>query len=221
MIEKHFIHTLKTARFFSWGDFKNIPKNIWFVLHGYGQLASDFIDIFSGLSTKDHLFIAPEALSRFYIEGFDGKIGASWMTREEREKDIEDYIKYLNNLYEEIVGDKKESINLHVLGFSQGAATATRWLAFGQANIKSLFLWSGLFPPDVPFNVKKELFEEAKIFLVYGDHDKFMNLEKIKKRKTIIDNEGISYEEIIFKGRHELKPDLLKKIIRKNKRIFS
>ena len=37
--------------------------------------------------------MAPEGLSRFYLEGFSGKVGATWMTREDRLNDIDNYLR--------------------------------------------------------------------------------------------------------------------------------
>ncbi|MEZ4763957.1 MAG: hypothetical protein R3C26_12480 [Calditrichia bacterium] len=41
-------------------------------------------------------------MSRFYLQSTNGRIGATWMTREDRENEIADYLAYLNNLSEAI-----------------------------------------------------------------------------------------------------------------------
>jgi hypothetical protein len=50
--------------------------------------------------------VAPEGLSRFYFEGgFHGpgsKVGATWMTREDRLAKIEDYVGYLDALHDAV-----------------------------------------------------------------------------------------------------------------------
>ena len=67
------------------------PRTVWFVLHGYGQLAGEFIRFFADLATDDSLVVAPEAMNRFYLvnpesaPARDRPVGATWMTREDRE----------------------------------------------------------------------------------------------------------------------------------------
>ena len=77
-------------------------RELWYVLHGYGQLAAPFLDDFRAIDDGTRLIVAPEALSRFY-EGDvqarlhkDAKVGASWMTREDRDAEIADYVAYLD-----------------------------------------------------------------------------------------------------------------------------
>jgi hypothetical protein len=45
------------------------------------------------------IIIAPEGLSRFYRKGFSGDVVASWMTKDDRLDDMEDYVRYLNDLH--------------------------------------------------------------------------------------------------------------------------
>ena len=71
----------------------------WYVLHGYGQLARYFIKKFTKLPAKGIHVTAPEGLHRFYLEGSSGRVGASWMTKEDRETDIANYIQVLNALH--------------------------------------------------------------------------------------------------------------------------
>ena len=45
----------------------------WFVLHGYGQLAADFLGSFEALASPRRAIVAPEALSRFYLRSGSGR----------------------------------------------------------------------------------------------------------------------------------------------------
>jgi hypothetical protein len=82
------ISVTKTARYFlSKNNFEKIDT-VMFVLHGYGMPAEKFLEEFKELDTENILIVAPEGLSRFYTKGFYGSIGASWMTKEDREHEI-------------------------------------------------------------------------------------------------------------------------------------
>ena len=53
---------------------------------------------FENLNDGSTLIIAPEALNRFYIDGTYNRVGASWMTKEERITDIKENNEYLDSL---------------------------------------------------------------------------------------------------------------------------
>src|SRR5207237_10690301 len=100
---------------------------------------------------RRHL-VAPEGLSRFYVgEGAtERRVGASWMTREDRLAEIEDYVRYLDAVYDDVFGRlDRARVTVHALGFSQGAATVSRWTAMGTSRIDRVLLWGGELPPDL------------------------------------------------------------------------
>lgn len=105
----------KTAKIATWGN--SHAPNVWFCLHGYGQLSEYFIKGFENLDPNEHYVIAPEGLHRFYLRGTSGRVGASWMTKEERLDDINDYVKYLDQVYDEVI-DSNLNQKIIVLGLS-------------------------------------------------------------------------------------------------------
>src|SRR2546425_9676771 len=77
------------------------------VCHGSGQLAARSLRHFEPLADGTRLVVAPEALSRFYLEDTtvpakERKVGATWMTRENRLSEIDDYVRYLDALHAEV-----------------------------------------------------------------------------------------------------------------------
>jgi predicted esterase len=159
--------------------------------------------------------IAPEALSRFYLEDVqsrtrtgNNRVGATWMTRENRLTDIENYIRFLNGVYSKEIPEP--SVPVTVLGFSQGAATASRWVIDGKIHFDRLVLWAGVFPPDMDFEAGKEILQNKKIILAYGTKDPFLNDERFAEMKTLSQNLNISADTITFDGAHEInQPALL------------
>ncbi len=205
MIAHHF-QIPKTARYYTHGSFNEETTNVWVVCHGYGQLAGYFLKNFEHLDPNRHVVFAPEGLSRFYLKGFEGRIGATWMTKEDRLADIEDYVNYLDELHQEMIKPHlSNNIQYNVLGFSQGAATVSRWLTLGKhAPANNLILWAGLFPPDLPFDHHLERLKSFNIFLVHGNEDPFMTEEKLNERKQMVEQRGISYQTKIFNGEHRV-----------------
>ena len=72
------------------------------------------------------------------------------MTSEDREREIEDYVRYLDLLYDEIFSVvPRKGVRLWVVGFSQGTATVARWVARGKVDPDRVVLWAGLLPPEL------------------------------------------------------------------------
>jgi len=121
------IETKKTARYYTLGALSEKTRTVWFVCHGYGQLANYFLRNFKSLENEKTFIISPEGFHRYYLNGFSGRVGASWMTKEDRLNDIADYVAYLDQLYHKVFSSvNRNNLKVNLLGFSQGGATATR-----------------------------------------------------------------------------------------------
>ncbi|MGB0882884.1 MAG: alpha/beta hydrolase [Vicingaceae bacterium] len=207
---KNKITVNKTAFYHTLGDVKT-AKTIWFVLHGYGYLAEYFIKKFNPILNEKTAIIAPEGLSKFYLNGvgFDGRMGASWMTKDNRESEIEDYINYLDQLYKAILEENETSgVKINVVGFSQGGATASRWIANQQSKIDNFILWTSSFAEDVDL---KLLAKNNKLFALFGDNDEYISKEKINQYEEQLTTSNIDCEFIRFKGKHDIPADVLTK----------
>ena len=217
-MEQHSLSFQYSARYFTLGSLNSDTKAIWFVLHGYGQLAEYFIKKFQVLANYNIYVIAPEGLSRFYLEQIDPKtgrandrVGATWMTKENRLMDIENYINYLSGIYKKEVGTS--SVPVTILGFSQGAATASRWLLSNQIRFNRLVLWAGVFPSDMNFVSGKKTFEEKEVTFVYGTADPFLTDKKFNEMQKLASEISASINEIAFEGGHEIDRATLLKLI--------
>ncbi len=207
MSKKHNISTTKTATYYSLGDVAS-AKTLWFVLHGYGYSAEHFITKFEPILNNEIAIIAPEGLSKFYLNGvgFDGKVGASWMTKDNRENEIKDYVNYLNQLYQSILKENNNSnTKINILGFSQGGATASRWLTNDKISCNNFILWASIFPDDISF----EKFSNVNTYFLYGDSDEYVTNERIIQQKEIFANSGIDIKTTVFKGKHDIPEKVL------------
>jgi predicted esterase len=204
---QYYISIPYKARYFTHGNFSEKTKNIWFVCHGYGQLAEYFIRKFHVLNPQENFVIAPEGLHRFYLNGHNGRVGASWMTKEDRLMDIENYVHYLDAIYKETI--KFTTAKIILLGFSQGAATASRWAAFGNSKFDKLILWAGVFPPDLPFEDCLVKINNLNPLLVVGTKDEFISAEELNEKTKWLDKEKINYKLIQFEGRHDIDNNVL------------
>ncbi|MFN6946757.1 MAG: alpha/beta hydrolase [Cytophagaceae bacterium] len=211
-MKEHHIVVNKTARYYTLGTLNDKTKKVWFIFHGYGQLADFFINHFRVLEDEHTYIVAPEALSKFYLNGFNGRVGATWMTKEDRETEIADYINYLNQLYKTLGLGK--NIELNVLGFSQGVATAYRWItSIQEATLTKLILWAGILPPDMDIEPGKQLdiIKNTQTYFIYGKNDPFYKEEHRDKINEFLKIKP-DMQIISFDGEHEINQEVLKEI---------
>lgn len=192
-------------------------KEIWLVVHGYGQLAEFFLRKFNSFFSPEKLFIAPEGTNYNYLEGFQGRVGANWMTRHERETAIENNHRLLDKLIDSLLEKYVEMPKINVLGFSQGAATATRWASQWKGKVDTFVLWAGGFALDLNIQEANHAFAETDLILVLGEKDDLITRESIQKQEELILSLGKAVERITFDGGHELDALVLEKIINTNK----
>ena len=205
----------KKARYFQLGNPGNDTSIVWVVLHGYGMLSEFFIQKFKKLETKNTLIIAPEALNRFYIDTNYGRVGASWMTKDERQDDIKENIKYLNSLMDQIIkeiGHNRFKIN--VLGFSQGGATACRWVFKSGLKFENLIMWAGDIPKDTLTEDNRLKWSDMNTHLVMGKKDELINEEMKAKFLKLVTDYKLDYKLTLYDGDHRIYPDVLMDLIK-------
>ncbi|AKD03489.1 dienelactone hydrolase family protein [Pontibacter korlensis] len=213
MIE-HSLTVPRTARYYTLGTPSKSIQDLWIVCHGYGQLARFFLRHFSVLDNERTLVVAPEALSRFYLEKFSGRVGATWMTKEDRLSEIDDQANYLNLLLQEQLQQLPHNVRITVLGFSQGGATVSRWLATQQVPVDRLILWAASFPEDIDFTTGKAAFANLPVAVVYGTRDEFITPEALQHKQQLMHSLGIHPKVYIFEGGHTLHPEILELVNR-------
>ena len=147
-MESHHLVVNKTARVYTLGQLTEKTENVWFALHGYAMLAQYFIKKFDELDLEKNFIVAPEGLSKFYQNGLQGRIGASWMTAEDREYEIQDYIEYLEKVYQQFIADQLGNKKLIILGFSQGVSTLFRWANHHSHPYHKIIAWAATIPKD-------------------------------------------------------------------------
>lgn len=203
----------RTARYLTLGPTEGRPDQVWFACHGYGQLASDFLSHCSALDDGKRLIVAPEGLSRFYRGGGNGEVGASWMTREEREIEIEDYVGYLDELYTRTFQRiDRDAVDVFVLGFSQGGATACRWVVQGAGHVEHLIVWGEFIPAELHSREGHRHLRAVDLHLVYGERDRYINADQRAEQRQHLDAHGVQAHEWSFSGGHRLDDEILRAI---------
>lgn len=199
---KHTLEIRRKAHYFIQKPDGEI-RSVLYVIHGYGQLAEDFIEEFSFLKKTNTLVVAPEAISKFYNK--ERKAVANWMTSHERLDEIDDYISYLNQL-ENTVIDQYGILPAGVLGFSQGVSTALRWVAANQVRYNCFYACSGSIPPELKSTSFEDALEKG-FYYYYGDKDRLLSIENAKKQFGLLCDLGLKVHPMSFHGVHEISQE--------------
>jgi predicted esterase len=220
-VATHAIVVPRTARYCTLGPTHGFPRELWFVCHGYGQLAPRFVRQFAPLDDGSRLIVAPEGLSRFYLDPIpkrrndpSPRIGATWMTREDRESEIADYVSYLERVADEVRhGLAGAAPRIVVLGFSQGTATVCRWLAASAMRADHLVLWAGAIPPELDLAAWAERLRGAAITLVAGDQDAMVPPAAMAAEAERLSAAGVAFNIERYEGGHEISEAGLKSLL--------
>jgi predicted esterase len=215
VITEHHLVVRKTARYCVLGDLDETTSDLWIACHGFGHLARDFIQSFEPVARRGRAVVAPEALSRFYrsqgtVHTPETPVGATWMTSEDREAEIADYVVYLDTLLQTIRAEIDPEARVTALGFSQGAATISRWVAAASPKIDRLILWGGLLPPE--FNNESSLggLLSQPMSFVVGNSDRYFDAQRVESELNRLKGLKIPLSFTRFEGGHSIEPQTLK-----------
>jgi predicted esterase len=215
-MQEHHVTVARSARYHTLGNERGVEQ-LWIVCHGYAQLAARFLRHFAPLDDGTRLIVAPEALNRFYIEagpgrhGPDSKVGATWMTREDRLAEIADYVRYLDALCDTILARlDRGALTITALGFSQGAATVARWAVQGRNRPNHLILWASPLPPEIDIGAgAEELARLERVSMVVGARDDAAQ-QALPAERDRLARLGLQYVLHTFDGGHHLDVETLR-----------
>lgn len=219
-IRESHLEVVRTARYAVLGQ-ERAPGQVWIVCHGYRQLAARFLRHFHAVDDGSRLVAAPEALSRFYLDDDDGgphgpeaRVGATWMTREDRTTEIADYVRYLDTLHAHLLGGlERQPHEVVALGFSQGAATVSRWIAQSTARVDHLVLWAGLLPADLDLAAARDRIARLRsLTLVAGVEDRYADDAALAGQAARLKAADLAFRVVRFQGGHVMDAATLERI---------
>jgi predicted esterase len=179
-------------------------REAWLILHGYGMLARGILHWFRGADDGNRLLVAPEGLSRFYtvLSGGKRSVGASWVTREDLDHELEDQFAYLERAVAECI---PTALPLQVHGFSQGVSAATRWTVRTARAVEGVFGWAGVVPDDVTGERLTAKLGTRPLRLLVGNDDARVTPEQVEADATRLRREGMAVEVRHFEGGHRVE----------------
>lgn len=191
----------------------NTTKNIWLVFHGIGYLSRFFLKYFKDLDPLENYIIAPQAPSKYYLNGKYIHVGASWLTKENTTLELENVTNYIEAVYE--AENIPNHLPIMVFGFSQGVSIATRWVSHKKLACSQLILYAGSIPDELkPSDFEFLEAAKTKIKIIIGTQDHYLNEERKKSETEKIKQLFNHKAEIIsFHGGHEVKKEIINQLV--------
>jgi len=202
-------------------------RELWYVIHGYSMRAVPFLEDCRAIARPDRLIVAPEALSRYYdgalppdssdpartkamLAHRSASVVASWMTRDQRDDEIRDYINYLDDVHAIMTrrfGGAAPPVT--VLGFSQGGATALRWIAMGNVRPARLVIWASSMPPELDYAADARV-RAPELSYVCGTTDQFITPKVLDQQHAMLRAANLPFRALSFVGGHRLDDGTLR-----------
>lgn len=202
------IEVRKTAHYYHFGNSED-PRRSWLVTHGYGMNADQMLRKFDELDAADAYYCSAEGLSYFYWQDERGEYPvASWMTSRHRLFEIEDYSRYLDQLFRQVLPETSQKC---LFGFSQGGTTQWRFINAQKPDFKVFINWAGDIPMDSEYDM--DYLAGRTLIYVYGDQDQFISGEAFEKRIAFASDVGLQIKQIRYSGKHRVDRNLLMRIL--------
>lgn len=218
-ISKQKITVQKTAHYHTYGTLSKETKYIWIALHGYGQLSKRLINKFSILDEKDHFVVAPDGLNRFYWHGNNEPV-SNWMTKEDRYDEINDYVRYLDQIYAMYCAHvNQEKVKIILFGFSQGSMAMWRWLHASQPRYDMTMTWGGWISEDISYLHIQDYLSAGVHHHWYGDEDEYVTTEKKAELIETANQNNITLKTHVFKGGHRIAKEVLSQFVQQEVEI--
>ena len=190
----------------------NAPWPVLILLHGFGQVAAEFLSVFSPLPERGILVAAPQAPHQYYKNLAERRVGFSWLTRYERDQSIRDFVGYLEKFYDLLLHDYRiDRQRIFVLGFSQGVSMAYRLWAHSRIPLAGLIACGGDLPPDVAERLR--VLPPLPVLLVHGRRDQVVPLSKAREAHSQLSAHGLPADLFEFEGEHLIPPEAMPRIL--------
>lgn len=202
------VHYLSSNTYATLNVLQQSTHTIWIVFHGIGYLSRFFLNYFTGLPSDEHFIIAPQAPSKYYLNNEYKHIGASWLTREQTMEDLVNVLAYVDA----VMTDQSlpDTCKINLLGYSQGASIALRWLCHSKHRCNKLILYAGGIPNEITPKDVQFLKSTTEVSIVYGKHDEFLTTERMEQEdKKIQLLFGDKARRVSFDGGHEVRPEVI------------
>ncbi len=167
--------------------------------HGYGENAAIHLaELIRIPGASRFLCCSVQALHPFYNKA--GEVVASWMTRHDRERAIEDNLRYVAAVVARLRREHPVGEHLVFAGFSQGSAMAYRAAAGSGHPCRGVIVLGGDVPPEL---AARELVGFPPVLLGRGAREQWYDEAKMAHDVEVLRSKGVDVRPLVYPGGHE------------------
>lgn len=169
------------------------PFPVMLLLHGWTG-DEDSMWVFTPRLPTDRLFIAPRGLYQAPRGGYSWYAERhSWPQMADFQQTIEELLKLLTPARFQ----RGEFSELHLVGFSQGAALAIAFTLLYPERVTSLAVLSGFLPDDATLSSSLPGLLGMPVFITHGSQDTIVPVNRARQAAELFENAGaqVSYCE--------------------------
>jgi predicted esterase len=171
--------------------------------HGYGENAAVHLAELARIPGSGRwLRCAVQGLHLFYNRSQE--VVASWMTRHERERAIEDNVRYVAAVVAEVKRERGAGETLVYAGFSQGASMAHRAAAASGHACAGVVALGGDVPPEL---TRRDLSGYPPVLIGRGTREEWYSAEKLARDVELLRSSGVDVRPLLYEGGHEWTPE--------------
>jgi predicted esterase len=169
--------------------------------HGYSESAAIQMARLEALSPgRAWTLVSVQGLHRFY-RGRAQEVGASWMTREDREAAIADNLAYVAAALRLVADDAAHGVVY--AGFSQGVPMAFRGAVLGSAAAAGVIAVGGDVAPEL---LADRTLRFPPVFLARGSSDDWYTAAKFDVDTAALRARGVDVHPFAYDAPHEWTP---------------
>jgi predicted esterase len=169
--------------------------------HGYSETAAIQLARLEQIpGANAWTLVSVQALHRFY-RGRAQEVGASWMTREDREAAMADNLAYVGDAIGLVLD--AAPMPLVYAGFSQGVSMAYRAAVRGRHPAAGVLAVGGDVPPELLADPAAAF---PPVFLARGNADEWYTAEKFDADLTALRERGVHLHAVSYDAPHEWTP---------------
>jgi predicted esterase len=180
------------------------PKAVLVGFHGYGEPPERTLRALAQIRPLPLARWAPRGPHHFYDRR--GRVVASWMTRFDREAQIEQQVESARALFQAMTKRHGE-LPVFLLGFSQGVATAWRATVLSGQPVAHVFQLAGDMPPEVAAKLRGH--RPRGVTMIIGRDDTVVDFATMVRDEDRLRDAGWEPELHEVDGGHDYLPAAL------------
>lgn len=178
------------------------PAPALMTVHGYGQIAPEFLAEARPLAPPEFTLVAPQGLNQIPSRR-QRKITFSWMSSFEKGDSIRRNNEFLGSLLKTLIAEKTVNPRrVALLGFSQGSSVVYRLAAQHPERVRAVIAVCADLPPDVEARIER--LKGIAFMVLYGLRDPIIPNEKSIHAAKMLRKAGHDITEIAFDEGHVL-----------------